>query len=301
MVWLVVLFCLPPSFIGSPAQSSTTIDSDNKYVWGENIGWLNAEGDVTNGVVIGEAFCSGYLWGENVGWICMGDGSPDDRHAYSNTNATDFGVNTDPSCNLRGFAWGENIGWVNFESTGSAAFDPLTSILSGHAWGENVGWMSLSNIHAYVQTTSLDSGPDTDGDMIPDAWELGFTNTLAGMNANTDSDGDGDKDREEYVAGTDPFDPLSLLEITEMVKVPAMSEADITWRSVSKRLYRVQLNNDLNQTNWVDSGLGVLSPDAGSETTRSVPLGGPTQQYYRVRSVRPLQHCSGQFLITVTS
>jgi len=114
-------------FLSSVAQSSTTIDSTNRFAWGENIGWANFEGDVSNGVVVGEAFCSGYIWGENVGWICLGDGSPDDGHEYSNTNATDFGVNVDTSCNLRGLAWGENIGWVNFENTGNAAFDPLRS------------------------------------------------------------------------------------------------------------------------------------------------------------------------------
>jgi hypothetical protein len=275
--------------IGSPAQSSTTIDSTNKFAWGENIGWANWEGDVSNGVVVGQAFCSGYIWCENVGWICMGDGSPDDGHEYSNTNATDFGVNVDASCTLRGFAWGENIGWVNFENTGSAAFDPFSGTLSGYAWGENVGWMSLSNIHAFVQTTSLDPGPDTDADMIPDAWELWFTNTLMGMGAGTDSDGDGFTDLEEYGAGTDPLDANSLLEITDIVLSPGTSETDISWSSVEKRLYRIELNTDLLQTtNWVDSGLGNQNPDAGTETTRTVPLGGPTQQFYRVRSIQPL-------------
>jgi len=174
-------------------------------------------------------------------------------------------------------------------SVGVVLLQALRGNLSGYAWGENVGWMSLSNIHAFVQTTSLDPGPDTDGDMLPDAWELWFTNSLTGMGAGTDSDGDGFTDAEEYGAGTDPLDPNSLLEITDIVLSPGTLEADISWSSVAKRLYRVELNTDLTQpTNWVDSGLGNQNPDAGGETTRTVPLGGPTQQFYRVRSVQPL-------------
>ncbi len=76
-----------------PCLAVTTVNSVNKYGYGANIGWVNAEGDVANGLVVGEAFCSGYLYGANVGWVHMGDGTPDDGHAYGNASATDFGVN----------------------------------------------------------------------------------------------------------------------------------------------------------------------------------------------------------------
>jgi hypothetical protein len=35
-----------------------------------------------------------------------------------------------------------------------------------------VGWISLSNSQACVRTDRLGAGPDTDGDGLPDAWEL---------------------------------------------------------------------------------------------------------------------------------
>ena len=34
-------------------MAATTIDSIDKYAYGANIGWVNAEGDVTSGAVIG--------------------------------------------------------------------------------------------------------------------------------------------------------------------------------------------------------------------------------------------------------
>ena len=68
-----------------------------------------------------------------------------------------------------------------------------------------------------------------------------------------------------------------------------MSQSDATWESVLTRLYRVELNPDaLNPTNWVDRGLGDISPDAGTSTTRAVPLGGPDVQHYRIKAIKPL-------------
>ena len=67
----------------------STIDPENKHAYGANIGWINAEGDVANGAVIGQAFCEGYMYGANVGWIHLGDGAPVTGTAYANSSATD--------------------------------------------------------------------------------------------------------------------------------------------------------------------------------------------------------------------
>ncbi|MFO7870664.1 MAG: thrombospondin type 3 repeat-containing protein [Kiritimatiellia bacterium] len=55
---------------------------------------------------------------------------------------------------------------------------------------------------------------DSDGDALPDRWELAYTNTLAAMTDATDTDGDGYADWAEWVAGTDPTDTNSYLRIT---------------------------------------------------------------------------------------
>ena len=271
------------------AQAATTINSVNKYSYGANIGWVNAEANGTNGVVVGEFFSSGYLYGANVGWIHLGDGSPDNGWQYFNASATDYGVNMDQSGLLHGFGYGANIGWVNFEPTGAPRVDLITGKMSGYAYGANVGWIGLSNMQAHVQTDILDPGPDTDMDNVPDAWELAQTNTLAGLSGGGDADDDGASDGDEYVAATDPLNGSSLFTISNEVLDPAMSESDVTWESVLTRLYRVELNTSLsNSEGWTDSGLGDISPDAGTSTTRTMPLGGPNLQYYRVKAIRPL-------------
>ena len=111
----------------------------------------------------------GYLYSANLGWIHLGDGSPDNAWKYSNASATDYGVNMDQNGLLRGFAYGANIGWVNFEATGDPQVNLVTGNISGFAYGANVGWINLSNFQAHVQTDTLDPGPDTDMDDLPDA------------------------------------------------------------------------------------------------------------------------------------
>jgi hypothetical protein len=272
----------------SSGTAATTINPVNKYAYGANIGWINMEGDVADGVVAGELSCSGYAYGANVGWIHFGAG-PLDGHQYSNLSATDFGVNIEPDGTLRGFAYGANIGWINFEANGDPRVNLLDGTFSGSAYGANVGWISLSNLYAFVQTDSLDPGPDTDADMIPDAWELWYATNLTVLSTSDDLDGDGVTDKDEYLAGTDPDDISSFLAITALDLIPAGTNSDVTWQSVETRLYEVHLNADLtNDTAWVDSGLGQQVPDPGSSTMRTVPLGGPNAENYRVNAIRPL-------------
>jgi hypothetical protein len=266
----------------------TSINASNKYAYAANAGWVNAAGDVTNGVVVGETYCSGFMYGANFGWVNVGDGSPDNGTAYSNLSGTDYGVNLDPGGNLRGFAYAANVGWINFEAMGDPQVDLLTGTMSGSAYAANMGWISLSNAQAFVQTDHLEPGPDTDLDMIPDAWELSHTNDLVALSKMGDGDGDGASDLEEYLADTDPFDAGSLFAITATVLDPAMSESDVTWNSEVTRLYRVELNTDLVSGIFVDSGLGDVVPDAGSSTTRTAPLGGPGVQHYRANAIMPL-------------
>jgi len=287
----ICLACAGYCLVAAPwtAHALTTINAVNDDAAGANIGWINARGDVTNGLVVGEAFCSGYMYGGNVGWIDMGDGSPADGLSYANNAINDYGVNIEVTGALRGFAYGANIGWVNFEANGDPTVDLLTGNLGGYAYGANVGWISLSNMMGHVQTDSLDLGPDTDGDMLPDAWELSHTKSLPVLSKDNDQDDDGATDKEEYLADTDPLDSGSLFVITDKVLDPPMGKADVTWNSVPTRLYRVEFNPDpTNPSGWIDSGLGDQAPDAGTETTRTVPIGGSDVENYRVNAIRPL-------------
>lgn len=154
ILFLACLFCATaPYHVGA----TTTIDSTNKYAWGANIGFTNWRPSDADGVAIGENFCSAYIYAANVGWISLGSGNPTNGIQYSNTSATDFGVNCLPGApgerNLRGFAYGANIGWINFEENGNPRVILSTGQLRGFVYSANCGWINLDDATVFVQTT----------------------------------------------------------------------------------------------------------------------------------------------------
>lgn len=283
------IVALLASFIYLPphTQAGTTITTSNRYAYGANIGWIDARGDVTNGLAAGQLFCTGYVWSANCGWIHFGKG-PTNGFAYSNTSSNDYGVNVSGS-DLRGYAYGANIGWINFEGLGDPSIDLLTGRMTGYAWGANVGWIGLSNNFAYVQTICLEPGPDSDLDGIPDVWELNNAGDLGTYGPYpADSDLDGVPDVDEYIADTDPDLDDHYLHMTFIGK-PAPTST-VTWTISQSRIYALEQSIDVsNNTVWVDSGLGVMAPDPSKVMTRNVTDPSATNRYYRTRAIVPLQ------------
>ena len=278
------------------ATAATSINAVNRYSYGANIGWMDWRGDVNNGAVIGEFICSGFIYAANVGWINLGNGAPANDIRYANNSADDFGVNHDGAGRLFGLAWGANIGWLNFtnrDGAGASFAGPRVDLasgrLSGFVWSANCGWISLSNAIAFVQTDSLPSGPDVDGDGLPDAWEQDRTGDLTTLNAAGDNDSDGFSNAQEYLADSDPTDPASGLRITFFNAVAEGTANTITWTSRPTRQYLVQERDDLTiGFTWTDAGLGLISPDAGLSTTRAFGDAPAPYRFFRVEALRPL-------------
>jgi len=279
--------------LGSLALSgaATTINSTNKFTYGANVGWMDWRGDTNSGAVIGEFVCSGYIYSANVGWIHLGSNAPVNGIQYQNNSATDYGVNHDGLGNLRGSAWSANIGWVNFETNGAPKVNLVTGKLSGFIYSANCGWISLSNAFAVVQTDHIQTGVDSDVDGIADAWERTYTNTLSAFTATSDTDHDGVSDKNEYFADTSPLDPNSVLRITShSVAVITGTESDtLTWNSRPTRQYVIQSRTSLDSTNAFTDATSLLSPDAGTTTTRVAAFGVLSpQRFFRLQATKPL-------------
>ena len=278
---LFAILSLAGSLVWS--EAATTIDTVNRYAYGANIGWMDWTGNNANGSIIGEYVCAGYIYAANVGWICLGNGTPPGGIYYSNTSATDWGVNQDGLGNLRGYAWGANIGWINFENTGAPKVDLATGNFSGYVWSANCGWISLSNTVAHVQTDTVLAGTDSDGDGIPDAWELTYTNTLTAFTATSDTDHDGVSDKDEYVAGTNPLDANDYLRITAITRdTPSPTYTVLWWTSKPTRCYGVQRCTPLTGS-WLE----FFTATSPGVTSLGFNQTGD-QWFYRVRVFRPL-------------
>ena len=233
---LVSCFLILPA-----AFAQTTIDPIHKYAYGANIGWMDwsgGTGETANGAVIGAYVCSGYIYSANVGWINLGSGSPANGIQYQNNSASDYGVNQDGLGNLRGYAYGANIGWLNFESTGAPAVNMITGQMSGYVWSANCGWISLANAFGYVQTDTISPGALAP-DGLPIAWLLTYFDTT-NVDANADPTGKGMTIGQDYLAGTDPNNANSILQITAESFSSGGTSAMLTWNSVPTRYYYVR-------------------------------------------------------------
>jgi sugar lactone lactonase YvrE len=119
------------------------------------------------------------------------------------------------------------------------------------------------------------------GDGIPDTWRLIYFGTISNLlsAANLDPDGDGASNWQEYVAGTNPMDPTSVLQLTPMAPAPNFT---VEWPSVPGKTYQVKSATSLFSTNWITTasnlaGTGQMMQLSDTNTP------APPARFYRVQ------------------
>ena len=121
---------------------------------------------------------------------------------------------------------------------------------------------------------------DSDGDGIPDAWEREFFGGLTVAGPGTDFDKDGMSDFAEQIAGTDPKNSASLLQVAGLA-TGAEGEVLLSWPSVAGRAYAIEKSSGLGQGFFeLISGLPATPP---TNVRRDVSPTGGAQVYYRIR------------------
>ena len=126
---------------------------------------------------------------------------------------------------------------------------------------------------------------DFDGDGLADAWEatyFGSSSTNSAANAARDSDGDGMTNLDEYRAGTDPTNALSVLKVI----FTATNGNVLSFVAQTGLTYSVQWRTNLTAPAWTN-----LTSINGSPLVRTVTVNRATapagvERYFRV--VTPL-------------
>lgn len=125
----------------------------------------------------------------------------------------------------------------------------------------NQGQKSLSFEGIYTFT-------DTNGNNISDEWEEYFFETLFENGGEfQDADGDGLSNKAEFLAGTDPLNAKSNLQLS--ATLDGTSTLLIHWQGVKGKTYQVQTSIDLK--NWTSFG-DPIRPEADGENRYALSI-----------------------------
>ena len=126
-----------------------------------------------------------------------------------------------------------------------------------------------------------DGWGDSDGDDLPDYWELdhfsGRTNAIAGA----DGDGDHADNTHEYLAGTNPTNDASVFRILSVSRVSS-NQVEISWPAADGRSYDLYTGTSI--TNCVVLVESNLVGDGACTVTEDRPSG---KQFYRATATYP--------------
>jgi len=131
-------------------------------------------------------------------------------------------------------------------TNGIGAGASLQRNVPGRFGNEPLNWFTST------PTASLNSTTDTDGDGLPDYWEIEHSlnpNSSVGVNgANGDPDGDGQSNWQEFLPGTSPNDAADYLHISSAVV--SAGSVTIGFRAVGGHTYSVLYSDNSPAGPW---------------------------------------------------
>lgn len=206
---------------------------------------------------------------------------PQDR-TVTNGQATSFSVGAAGSAPF-------NYQWTHAGTNLPGATSSVLNLASATASSAGNYYVVVSNFAGAVTssivtlTVSLPN-PDSDGDGMPDAWEVA-NGTNPGLNdANADPDGDGMSNLREYWAGTSPTNAASALRITGVTA--SGGNLALAFAALSNRSYTIQVQPAAASGNW-QKWRDVAAVSSNRTLWLTNPIGNSNQFYRLVTPAQP--------------
>jgi hypothetical protein len=193
------------------------------------------------------------------------------------------------------FRWRRNGTFItNLMVNGMNCFLTLTNVQptpSTNQFYFAIAVTNLAGASALSSNAVITVLADTDGDGLPDEWELasGLSPTNS-ADALLDSDGDHVSNEQEYVAGTDPQDPQSYLKVQAITLTGAEPIVLLSFVASAGKTYSALRRESLNEEVWTSiidvpataTNRVVEVQDSATTTLAS----GQTQRFYRLVTPR---------------
>jgi YD repeat-containing protein len=153
---------------------------------------------------------------------------------------------------------------------------------ANYGGGKSIGYTydNAGNL-ALFQISLITPDSDSDADGMQDGWEINYFGNLSRDGAG-DFDSDGLTDLDEFLSGTLPNDPDSVLFITEVALI-SPSSVTIEWTSLPGKRYQVQSADSLAPAQWTNLGAEITATETTSSMQDTRTIQG--QRFYRVQLV----------------